>query len=615
MSLSFRVFPSLNSLEILGNADAFVEWMSRKYPDKSVDEIFEGYKFSLQCCLNAFLSGIEGDTLLGIKSDFRFDRAMSNLIPLYQLEDSCEKIIFLKNINPFVKDILRAKTYAGITDEMEKFRNNILHKFIEIDSHYSFINNQIDIDIDVAKELRLIDFVHTFLVQIGNSGPIACSSNLSSKRVSRKGREMFFEGYKYAIQFLFFEILGADKFNETSLINLHETDSWNDFKYIDDDSDSEFPFLNRRFNLEEQTCFDSYFWRIKDEITTPLQEKHGFEIHRIDSYFDFNNSNYNRSRHFRDLLDSKGIVYQPNFSDDEEIFYELYWYPINVTHDFDSPTLSPTMSLCTMIAGSVELHDSKNSEMDEIFVVKFTHPRGNERNDYSYGILIDSSRSLYSSGWTIYCDICNNFTGAASEYDKIETLICDKKDKINLIEITISHSKFRDFINRQNQGEEYQNERKYDDILQKSRSYLFELFVYHVLHHNEYHKKYNVKLNPYKNVDEIDVELLKVDKSEIIVVECKLNPQNQNFKTVFKKINKKLNNHRYDGMKKFVQLWFWEIPSSKSLKKINEFKGDLPVKIVCVSKPQGEPLLRGVSRESLKSVMQKVSNLESDYFD
>lgn len=461
MSLFSQIFPSLNALEILGDTDAFTAWMHKKHSDKSMDEIFEGYKFSIECCLMAFLDGIECDTSLGIKSDFRLNRAMNNSISLHQLENSCEKTIFLKNINPFVKNILRAELWDVVVKEVEKFQNNILYRFIEIDNLCSNTKKKVKVDISVAKKLRLIDFVQTFLVQMGNFTPIAYFTHLSYyERLSKERRDRCFEGYKYAIQFLLFEILGEGKFNETSLIHMHKADSWYDFKYIDDgeSDDTLSSLLNRRFNLEEQTCFDSYFWRITDEITSPLQEEYGFEIHRIDSYFNFNNANYNKNRHFSDLLNSEELTYQPNFSNGEGMLHKLYWYSIDITHDFHSPMLSPTISLCTKIAGSIELYNSKNSEIEGVFVVKFTHPRGDERNDYSYGILIDSSRSLYSSGWAIYYDICNNFTGAASEYNRIESLILNKKDRINLIEITISHSEFRDFINKQNQKEDIESE-------------------------------------------------------------------------------------------------------------------------------------------------------------
>ena len=112
--LTSHIIPSLQIMKILGDTDTFLLWMRKTHPHKNPEELFDGYKFSLECCLNSFVDGICGDQILGIESDFLLDRALAELVPLHHISNTCEKTIFLKNLKPHVKAVLKTLTYNGL---------------------------------------------------------------------------------------------------------------------------------------------------------------------------------------------------------------------------------------------------------------------------------------------------------------------------------------------------------------------------------------------------------------------------------------------------------------------------------------------------------------------
>ncbi len=113
-------------------------------------------------------------------------------------------------------------------------------------------------------------------------------------------------------------------------------------------------------------------------------------------------------------------------------------------------------------------------------------------------------------------------------------------------------------------------------IIQHSISYLFELFTFYVFY-KEYKDDYDIELNLDKNNDkgEKDVVLIKKDKSEVILVECKLTPINNNIEELISNLNTKIKKSVYDGMLKSIQLWFWNEPTPQNFADIEKYKKDI----------------------------------------
>lgn len=610
-------------MKIIADTDGFQKWLADTHPDKNPAELFDGYKFSIVCCLNSFLEGVTGDELLGIENDFTLNRADAEMVPLHELKNTCEKTIFLKHLKRFIKPILQSKDYSDLKLNFQKFADIVSTKFETILNEHLDIPEDLSMSKDKAIELLLIDFAHTYLVQINNNGPTANSTHpLSPKWTKRERLEYYLGGYKYSIQYLWQQLLGVEEFNKTALNNLHLTDSWRSYKYIErEKSADEFDFLNDRFNLDEQTNLDSYFYVIQRDVTYPLTEKYGIEPYRINDYFKFSDTTYEKNKYFSELLDSRTLKNSiEKLSWEKQINELLYWYNFELVDARNSQMHYGIATFNTMLAGTIALHNKKQSPFSKVIVTKFTHPHKEDtiKNDYSYGILVDtkSVAGHYSSGWVIYQDACGDYSGfSGSEYRASEKLINKylKAGKVELREMTIPLRDFAEFTAK-SIGDPKQNSLEQNklipDIIQKARAHLLELFVYYLCEryyrsgHNST-KNYRIELNSGKKTDEGEKDVLIYNDDEVILVECKLNPQSYNMEEILKKLNNKI--QKYKQKRKVGEFWFWNELSTENksiLEKLTSQDKYLAINTVIVSNPVGNPILKGVSLKELKHIMQ-----------
>jgi len=625
--LTFKTIPSILTLEILGEVNTFKNWAKETHPEKDIDDLFEGYKFSLNCCLNSFVSSLSEDQLLGIENDFLLNRAIAENIPIHHIENSCDKTILLKNIKPYVKAIIKSNSYDELDKQLKQFKTAISSKIDFILNHHIEISSEIEVDKQTVIKLLLIDYTKTFLIQVNNNGPTANFFNpLSTNWTKREKKEHYFTGYKYAIQFLWYQILGKDEFNKTHLKNLHLADSWRTYKYIEKEKSGNplYDMFDQEFHLEEQTCFDSYLYWITREVTDPLSDKYKIQIRSIDSHFQFSSKNYKKEL-FDDLLDRNKAKQSSNMSWEDKINERLYWYPLEVINSRETQMHYGIPSFNTMLAGTVALHNSKESPFSEIIAVKFTHPHKNKKkNDYSYGVLIDtkSAAGHYSSGWVIYQNVCGDYSGfSGSEHQSSEKLIekYEKEGKIKLRKLTISLKDFEKVTSQYTKTHEQlsilEKNKLIPDIIQKSKAHLFELFTYYVCSKSSFYTDFEIKLSVDKNdkgnkKGEKDVVLINDD--EIILIECKLNPQSYNMEELIKKQEEKINT--FPQLKKSYQFWFWERLSieNKQILEQATITGN-KLSYIEVSNPDEYPILRGIDLKQLKFIMQDYTkNDDSD---
>lgn len=629
--LTSQIIPAIQVLKIIGNLNEFEKWMQAKHPEKNINDLFEGYKFSLNCCLNTFVYGISRDSELEIKNDFLLDCAISELKPIHLIQNTCEKTIFLKNIKPIIKAIVKSKDYKEISQALTIFNNSIALKFESIFQDCIIFSPEIAIGRKTANNLLLIDFAHTFLGQIKNNGPIANFLNpLSVNWIKQEKKEQYLIGFKYAIEFLWFQLVDEEQFDKTHLSKIHLADSWKKYTYLAKESsgDPMIDMLNNEFSLEEQTNLDSYFYWIKEEITTPLAEKYNTPIYLINSHFRFENLNYNKHKLFKEFLDGSKIKNEPNLNWEEKIEQCLYWYSFEIVDSTKAGMFFGIPSFNTMLAGTVALYKPKESEFSKIIAVKFTHPHLNndKNNDYSYGILIDtkSSAGHYSSGWVIYQNACGDYSGfSGSEYKATEELIAkyQNEEKVELRELKIPLKEFQDYTNKyilnHKQLSILEQNKLIPDIIQKSRAHLFELFTYYLC--SKYYgakredKKMKIDLNSDRNTNEGEKDVVVYNDDEVILIECKLNPQSYKMEDLIKKMEIKLK--KYSQKQKSCQFWFWDDLSVQNRPIIEQarIEGE-PIKIIIVSNPNREEIFQGVYFKNLKFIMQDYNTLnEIDY--
>lgn len=603
-----EMWPSLNAFRILSNVSKFRRWLKESHPNIDENKIFEGYVFAIECCLNNFFGALESDAELGIENDFLLNRAISELIPIQEIENSCEKTILLKNLYPYYKGVTKAKTYTDLHGATNLFSKLIVKRFGEILDKRISVLSDVKIKKQLAIKLNTINYVQTFLVQINNNGPTANSFNVLHPTGAKKEKlKRTFNGYKLAIQFLWFSVLGQKRFNETSLKDLHSAKSWRDYVYKNEPDNFDEILLGREFDIEKQDSFDSYFYRISDEIVAPLEKEVQHRLYTIDSIFSFDNSSYDKAQYFEDLLaPSPQATYPISLSKKEAFRKTLFWYDFQVMDLTNAPPDIGLQSFALMVREMVKRKRKRLEDMP-VFILRCFHKNNTEnpKGVYSYGVLVDRSELNFSTGWIIFKNATETGSGFSNyQHNQIEQFLSKlkKQGKIEIRDIVLSISDFDQFT-----SSEYSQPVKIEDfedkkdksyrVLQNARGYAFELFVYHAFTKNC--KKGDVVCHGRSTeYGEIDVHL-QFNTGEHLIVECKLTVETCDLQDVLKKLKRKAETVHNSCS---TELWFWNQPSTESQDRLNR----LSVKTVVVSTDRNSnQYLRGVSKKRLRQIMQK----------
>ena len=312
-------------------------------------------------------------------------------------------------------------------------------------------------------------------------------------------------------------------------------------------------------------------------------------------------------------LDSSKIKSIPQLSWEEKIEQLLYWYPFEL-NDVDKNGILGGLALFnTLLSGTVTLHKPSKSEFSKVLVAKFIHPHpdNKEKKDYSYGVLIDAKSAVdhYSSGWIIFINACCDYSGFSGMEHKVsEKLIANywKKGKIELRELTIPLMELETFAKKHTLNHEQLNRLKQSnlipDIIQKSKAYLFELFTYYLCT-KYYNKEFTIEFSTDKKSTDGEKDVVLTNDHEVILIECKLNPQSYSMIEILTKLERKL--QKYSQQRKTCQLWFWHelSPQNKAVIDKTKIFGD-SIKTVTVSQPKGEKILRGIYLKQMREIMQ-----------
>ncbi len=611
--LTSYLLPSLQTLKYLEKVESFESWLKQSHPDVDEKELFPGYLFCIQCSMSTFFDALAYDELLKFKTDNTLSFAMKECIPLRKLQNESEKIILLKNLHTEVKMVTKSKSFNEIQIRLNRFNNRVTKLFDDFFDLYVYLTPKAISDKQAILKLDVIEFVHTHMTQISNiQAPIAYTGTLTDTYFPSKYQlNEGFMGYKYALQYLWHELLPADIYNGSSLINLHTADSWRTYIYESSETPytEEHDFFSRKqYILEKQTSLDSYYFRAYKEVVPLLESQH---YENSDKYYIIKTKAYNRKEHFKDFLGSSQL--KDPFDDltwKEKVTSRLYWQALQVIEGDKTGMHVGIPTFNIMLAGSIALLDS-DSEVKKIVVAKFTHPHtGNTvKNDYSYGIYIDSQATGRNyCGWVVYLNACGDYSGfSGSEFKSAETLIkkYKKANKIELRELTIPIEEFEKVMAPNiKSAKELRNlsaNQQVQDVLSRARGHLFELFIYWV--HTTKQNDYKVHLNVDKGKSEKDIVLTKDD--EVKIIECKLNPKNQNLKEVKDKLDKKLED--YSGRQVSYELWFWENVSEQSRQFLEKNK----ISFVEVQLRKHKHL-EGIDLSVLNHVMKDVSNIQFD---
>lgn len=362
-SLYWQILPSQQILQKIHNPDPFVSWLEVHHPTIDPNCLFEGYQFAAMCCINSIIDGLCSDTQLGIQTDFLFERCLEEWIPLHQINSSCEKAILLRSIKTTVKQVAKSSNYIELGFALLELEQLLLGKIEKLYLEHTVINNSISFTKEQAAYWLQIDFLHTFLHQIKGNGPVANFVNpIMIEPIKKERLDKFLNGYKYTLQFCWFQLLGNDKYHQTRLTQLHLADSWKTYRYNKErrNKNSVSSLFDQTFELEKQTCFDSYFYHIQQELTEPIEREFNFRVYEIHNKFRLDLDTYNKEQLFGNLLEENNSAPIRSSINREQRFREcLYWYPLTAITDGTTMTEYGPASFNTLLAGTVTLHNPK----------------------------------------------------------------------------------------------------------------------------------------------------------------------------------------------------------------------------------------------------------------
>lgn len=566
-----NLIASIRILQMLTNIGAFEKWLKEQHNKDFDPKLFHGYKFFAECAFSEFFDYLGSEKVLGIEADFLFQRALGETLFIEKLPNTCEKVVFLKNIYSAYKPITKAKNSSSLRESMVHFQDHVLNSFdilIEKNLELSSVGG---LTIDRVQQLILIENLYIHFSQVNNNGPVAYNGSLMKQFWLDTDRlQTSLDGYKYALQYVWRNVVDKEVFTTSNLKDLHMADSWKKYIYLKKKgkrSRNDMLF-GSSFDLSVQTSLDSYFYRIREEIIHPLEESYQMKILNVPQWVHFKEKEYSKEI-FGNLLSNNGLP-EVKLTIKEELDLLFYWYPIEV---FQSGQMHNGVSaFITSLAGMVTLLES-GSEAQKVMVRKFIHPFRKKKNDYSYSIFIDSKASAghYYSGWLLYFDCCSDYSGfSGSQYERAEEIIEKYKDQIELIYKTIEKETFKEYISKYISSTEnaYSSEeqvleqldnsstqRVESDKLGKARGIIVELLAYYM--HSKYAKANSIEWSTEKSDQEIDLRIEYQDT--VTIIECKVNPNNYDLKEEYQKALGKLNKNKLPG--KRFEFWFWHEPS------------------------------------------------------
>lgn len=580
------IIPPLRILELAGNILNFQKWLEETH-NKALDKkILAGYKFFLECTYRLFLSRIcsNKEDKLEIEDDFLLECATAEgVLKLDKLPNTCDRIIFLKNIHQNFKLIAKAKSTTEISNGVLAFDKRVIQLFEKVFTQQFQLKKGINYTHTEAINILLIDHLYIYFTQINNNGPAAYTGLLLKNTFVSSGRlNHCLDGYKLTLQYLWSIVLTHKHFEKAQLHTLHLADSWRDYTYIPLPFNSnEYDLISREFELDQQTSLDSFFYRIKENIIKPLQIRTKLNIFNLNNYFESKSTPYSKNVFSSLLTISSTSKSLPKLNINEKIGLTLYWYPVEVFKP--GQMHNGIAGFLTSLAGTVALNNkSEEKEFKKIVVSKFIHDLGDKKHNYSYGVLLDTKAAAghYASGWLLYYDCCGDFSGfSSSQYHRAETLIKKyvtdgvielrelKATKKALQKYILNHTSNTEGIEEIRAHLEEQSKKqklKVDDILGKAKAIILEQLIYYA-----FSKQSNIDLLEWsteKKSGEIDIVISTPKLTRII--ECKVNPNNCDLVKEYDKLLSKL--EKFDQENKHAEFWFWVKPSSQNIQLLVE---------------------------------------------
>lgn len=540
---SDETFAFLNILEMLSNTSEFRQWLKDHHGLTEHEKIFDGYKFAIITSLLAFMNSFTMHDPFKLEDDEISYRAEFRGIKLEKIPNSCEKIIFQKNVWNLGKNIRRATNWQTLNVQKE------LSPLFEIQQKLREDHIKTTGDMSVPDALKFLSefYTYLFLIDTKHGRPKGYYHPFFSTERSTQYLDRVFDGYVYSLQFIWYQMLGKDNFLKSCLKDLHRCQEINlhDKNEISINMNEIFEFQEIELSPEEKTkqenwnkvykkwsSIDQFFGEIRDEIIKPLEKKIDYRFAGFNKGL-IQLAGFDKSI-LGNLLDKK-ILDEPEFmkkndleSMKKRLDVEFLWYDIDM---FDSGEanleFNGVFAFNALLTGYVTILKEQGIE-GTITVMKIIHPDPHQNiNYYSLAIKIGIGGFISdSSGWIVFYDSLMDTPGTGGHYRDMCFDCIDKfkqQSRVDLKEITVEKKTFRDYL--ESRKISFSNSRElstaYKDIEDNLAQMKGKFFEYVFLKHCLDSEEYDLVRGDFSTSGQ-QIDCICLQKDIVYVFECKL---------------------------------------------------------------------------------------------
>lgn len=415
----------VNCLLIVSDVKEFRTWIRQYHSSNFQDSHLSGYVLVFDTLLRLLISRLERDVSLGLTSDDVFNRATFKGIAISKLPNTCEKTVLIKNLQHYIRAVVHSDSWDSLDTAMHRVSSEVLAPFNDIKQACSLNRDYPLREMEYAIRCSSMFQTYIFLNDTSRGIPHGYVRKMldiqescarfrhSAPRTLHKA----FLGYKYTVQFLWYQLLGSD-FGNSVVSDIHTSTDWR--------------------------SFDNYFDRIKSEVIEPL-DKSTRGVMGYDSFILVDRS---PKSYLAGLLEEKGP--ESPLSVGEDLARAFLWYPIQLIDSSDY-SFSGAPAVILLLMGMIQIK-RRSTDISKAKVIRLVHGAVEEhRRSYSYAVLTELSGYISdASGWLLFYDCCDDRGSTSGLFREVESLLSryTKNAFIDITSISIDKARLLEFVGK-----------------------------------------------------------------------------------------------------------------------------------------------------------------------
>lgn len=451
-----RIFSFFNLLKIISDIDSFRKWISDYHQIKDDSHLLEGYIFFVEVLINDLIESFCLSSAFDLEEDHVYSRARFVGVYIDDIPNTCEKVIFIKNIwNKFrlIEKQSSWKTTKNYWDSVD----DLFHTFYLIYDKFTIAAK--NTDKDFALKVASIFYTYIFLNDTSRGQPHTYPSIILKNNQTHTNLDKSYIGYVLCLQYVWYVLLGEDDFEKSSLKALHQASDTYSNKIPK--KRPIFHFGTKRFDerqypsLIKWKSLDCFFPIVKSEIIEPLEKeiyegvfrdglliiKRPFEKSNLSNLLLVNNI------HNPDYIQNDSTSELKTKRLDYYFLWERFF-----KIDCNQIVLDGATPFINLLIGAVGKNRYCNNDW-RIEILRIKHPAiGKSKFDYTYAILIESSSNISDySVWYVFFDCATDYSGfGGSIHHNIELFLekYETEKVINVREIIVNKDFFEKYIDQ-----------------------------------------------------------------------------------------------------------------------------------------------------------------------